>query len=147
MRVLASGVFDLIHYGHIRFLEEARRLGEPNPWLTVIVASDETVKRMKGRSPIMPEDQRRALVEALKVVDEVFIGERILDMDRIILLTRPDIIAVGHDQNDIEEQARYLISGKGYKIKVIRIGKFGSEALNSSSKIRKRIVEGSEKRS
>ena len=59
MKVLASGVFDLLHYGHIRFLEEAKKLGEPNAKLIVIVASDDTVARAKGRSPIIPEDQRR----------------------------------------------------------------------------------------
>jgi FAD synthetase len=146
MRVLASGVFDLLHYGHIRFLEEARKLGEPNARLTVIVASDETVFRAKGKPPIMPESQRRALVEALKVVDEAIIGGRNLDMDKVMKETHPEIVAVGHDQQDIEDQAKKLITEKNYDIKVLRVGKFGPDHLNSSSKIKKRIVERSEKR-
>ena len=94
----------------------------------------------------MPESQRRALVEALKVVDEAIIGGRNLDMDKVIKETLPEIVAVGHDQQDIEDQAKKLIAEKNYDIKVLRVGKFGPDHLNSSSKIKKRIVERSEKR-
>jgi FAD synthetase len=60
--VLASGTFDLLHLGHVRFLEEAKKAGGKNAELVVIVARDSTVKARKGKKPIMPEDQRRALV-------------------------------------------------------------------------------------
>ena len=61
--VLASGVFDLIHLGHVRFLEEAKRAGGENAKLIVIIARDSNVEKMKVRKPIMSEDQRRVLVE------------------------------------------------------------------------------------
>ena len=51
--VLTSGAFDLIHYGHIRLLEEAKRLGGPDAKLVVIVARDETIRRLKGQSPVI----------------------------------------------------------------------------------------------
>ena len=76
--VLTSGAFDLIHYGHIRLLEEAKKLGGPDTRLVVIVARDETISCNKGRPPVIPEDQRRAVVEALKVVDEALLGYEIL---------------------------------------------------------------------
>jgi FAD synthetase len=146
MKVLASGVFDLLHYGHIRFLEEAKKLGEPNAKLVVIVASDDTVARAKGKPPIIPEDQRRAVVESLKVVDEAILGYKDQDLDKIMKIIKPDIVAVGHDQGDIEDEVKRLVSEHGYKTQVKRVGRFGLEDLNSSSKIKRRIAEGSEKR-
>ena len=53
--VLASGVFDLLHLGHVKFLEEAKKTGGKNTWLLVIVARDSTVQKMKGRRPVMLE--------------------------------------------------------------------------------------------
>jgi FAD synthetase len=139
--VLTSGAFDLIHYGHIRLLEEAKSHGGPDARLVVIIARDETVKRLKGKPPVFPEDQRRALLDALKVVDEALLGYEDLDMATVIEKVKPDIIAVGHDQDDIERMARKAIDQKGLPIKVVRIGRFGKSDLNSSSKIKRKIVE------
>jgi FAD synthetase len=72
--VLASGVFDLLHLGHVKFLEAAKEAGGKNAKLLVIVARDSTVQDAKGRRPIMPENQRLALVESLKVVDDAVLG-------------------------------------------------------------------------
>ncbi|MFQ6053629.1 MAG: adenylyltransferase/cytidyltransferase family protein [Candidatus Bathyarchaeia archaeon] len=138
--VLASGAFDLLHYGHIRFLEEAKRLGGPGSKLVVIVARDETVRRLKGRRPIIPEDQRRALVEALKMVDEALLGYEEMDLETVIDRIRPDIIAVGYDQDEIERRTRRIIEERGLDLRVVRIGRFGPEDLNSSSKIKGKIV-------
>lgn len=139
--VLASGVFDLLHYGHIRFLEEAKRQGGPDSKLVVIVARDRTVRRLKGKAPVIPEDQRRALVEALKVVDEALLGYEDMDLGSVIEKIRPDIIAVGYDQEEIERRTRRILGERGLKLRVIKIGRFGKEDLNSSSKIKGKIVE------
>jgi len=139
--VLASGVFDLLHYGHIRFLEEAKRVGGPGSRLVVIVARDETVRRLKGKKPIMPEDQRRALVEALRVVDEALLGYEDMDFGAVIEKIRPDVIAVGYDQDDVERQTLRTLEEKRLNLRVVKIGRFGSEDLNSSSKIKRKIVE------
>ena len=139
--VLASGTFDLLHLGHVKFLEEAKKAGGPNAKLVVIVARDSTVKKRKGRAPIIPEDQRRALIEALKVVDEALLGYEDFNIERTIEKIKPDIIAVGHDQSGIEREVRRFIEEKGLKIEVVRIRKFGREELNSSSKIMRKIIE------
>lgn len=139
--VLASGTFDLLHLGHVKFLEEAKKAGGPNAKLIVIVARDSTVKKRKGRAPIIPEDQRRALIEALKVVDEALLGYEEFDIERTIEKIKPDIIAVGHDQDGIEREVRRLIEEKGLEIEVVKIRKFGKEELNSSSKIMRKIIE------
>ncbi len=138
--VLASGVFDLVHYGHIRFIEEAKKLGGENSRLVVIVARDKTVKRLKGRRPIIPEDQRRAVVESLKPVDEAILGYEDLSFEETIAKIKPDIIAVGYDQRSIENDVRAFIKARGLTIEVVRVGKFGRADLDSSSKIKRKIL-------
>jgi len=146
VNVLASGVFDLLHYGHIRFLEEAKQTGGPDTHLTVIVARDETVRRLKGTDPIIPEDQRRAVIEALKVVDEALLGFEDLDLDRVIQQLKPDIVAIGHDQENIENHLEKLRKAKELEFRIVKVGRFGVSDLNSSSKIKRRIVEGAQTR-
>jgi FAD synthetase len=141
--VLASGVFDLLHLGHVRFLEEAKKTGGPSAKLIVVVARDSTVEKKKGKKPVMPEYQRCALVASLKVVDEAILGYENLDMGRVLEKIKPDIVAVGHDSHTsgLEQTVRKLVKEKGLHIRVVKIGKFSSDELDSSSKIKRRIVE------
>jgi FAD synthetase len=139
--VLASGNFDLLHLGHVKYLEEAKKAGGENAKLIVIVARDSTIKKMKGRQPVMPEDQRRSLVESLKVVDEAILGYEELDIGKVLEKIKPDIIAVGHDQHNIERTVHKALAEKKFNIKVVKIGKFGKEELNSSSKIKRKLIE------
>lgn len=139
--VLASGVFDLLHLGHVRFLEEAKKAGGENAELIVIVARDSTVEKRKGARPVMPENQRRALVESLKVVDEALLGFEDFNMGKVIEKIKPDVIAVGHDQDGVEKAVKDYIESKGLKIKVVKIGKFSEDELDSSSKIKQKIIE------
>jgi FAD synthetase len=137
--VLASGVFDLLHIGHVRFLEDAKKAGGANAKLVVIIAKDTTVERIKGRNPIMSEDQRLALVESLKVVDEAVMGYEGLDIGEVIDKIKPDVIALGWDQDEIENQVKAYAKSHKEAIKVVRIGKYAQNALDSSSKIRQKI--------
>ena len=139
--VLASGTFDLLHLGHVRFLEEAKKAGGKNSELVVIVARDSTVKSRKGKKPIMPEDQRRALVESLKVVDEAILGWEDFSINKVIERINPDVIAVGHDQDGIEQEVQKAIKEEKVCIDVARIGRFGKRELDSSSKIVRKIIE------
>jgi FAD synthetase len=139
--VLASGVFDLLHLGHVKFLEEAKKAGGKGAELIVIIARDSTVEENKGRKPIMSENQRRALVESLKVVDEAVLGFEKFDLGDVIERIKPDVIALGYDQADVETGVKAYVKKRGLGIKVIRIGKFEEDELDSSSKIRQKIVE------
>ena len=139
--VLASGTFDLLHLGHVRFLEEAKKAGGKNAELIVIVARDSTVKARKGKKPIMPEDQRRALVESLKVVDEAILGWEDFNISKVIDRINPNVIAVGHDQDGIEQEVQKAIKEEKVCIEVAKIGRFGKRELDSSSKIVRKIIE------
>ena len=141
--VLASGVFDLLHLGHVKFLEEAKKVGGKNAELVVIVARDSTVEDTKDRKPIMPENQRCALVESLKIVDREILGSENLDLDNVIQTVKPDIIALGYDQSGMESRVKDYVKSHKLNIKVVRVGKFEADELDSSSKIRQKIVEKS----
>ena len=138
--VLASGVFDLLHLGHVRFLEEAKKAGGKNAELIVIIARDSTVENRKGRKPIMSENQRRALVESLKVVDEAVLGFEKFDLGDVIERIKPDVVALGYDQTEVEKATKQYVSNHKLNIRVVRIGKFEEDELDSSSKIRQKIV-------
>jgi FAD synthetase len=139
--VLASGTFDLLHYGHVYYLTNAKNMGGEDARLIVVVSRDKTVEKLKGRKPIIPEDQRRALVESLKVVDEAILGYEEADMLKVIDKVKPDIIALGYDEEKIEEKLLKLISEKNLKVKVVRVGRFEEKDLVSSSKIKRKIIE------
>jgi len=139
--VLASGVFDLLHLGHVRFLEEAKKTGGKNAELIVIIARDSTVENKKGRRPVMSENQRRALVESLKVVDEAVLGFEKFDLGDVVELIKPDVIALGYDQTEVEKATKQYVNNHKLDIRVVRIGKFEEDELDSSSKIRQKIVK------
>jgi FAD synthetase len=139
--ILASGVFDLLHLGHVRFLEEAKRAGSKDAKLIVIIARDSTVEKTKGKKPIMSEDQRRALVVSLKVVDEAVLGYEDLDIGEVIEKIKPNIIALGYDQADMENSVKSYVAKNKVPVEVVRIGKFVENALDSSSKIKQKIID------
>jgi len=139
--VLATGVFDLLHLGHVRFLEESKRRGGPGARLVVVVASDRTVLLRKGRKPILPEQQRRELVSSLRAVNKAILGHEKLDMHGILSEVKPDIICVGYDQQEIKRSAKSLLKSEGLRIPIVQIPKFGPDGLNSSSKVKSRVAE------
>jgi len=138
--VLASGTFDLLHLGHVKYLEEAKRAGGRNAELIVIVARDSTVEKRRGTKPIVPENQRRALVDSLKVVDYAILGYEDFDIEKVIQKIKPDVIALGYDRSDIQQAVRDYVKENRLVIKVVKISKFEDEELNSSSKIKQKII-------
>lgn len=92
--VLAGGVFDIIHPGHIYTLNAAKALGDI---LVVVVATDNTSVRMKKRKPLHSQKQRQELVESLSMVDLCLVGQED-DMFKTVNRVRPQIIALGYDQ-------------------------------------------------
>ena len=139
--VLASGVFDLLHLGHVRFLEDAKRAGGEDAKLVVIVARDSTVEKTKGKKPIMSENERLELVGSLRVVDRSMLGHETLGIGEVIDEVKPDIIALGYDQDAMAAQVQTYVKSHQVPVEVIRIGKFGQNTLDSSTKIKQKIIE------
>jgi FAD synthetase len=139
--VLATGVFDLLHLGHLRFLEESKKKGGPGSKLVVVVARDKTVLRRKGRGPVIPEDQRRELVSALRVVDRAILGREEIDLLGILKEIMPDIVCVGYDQDEIRVAVTRLIRRESLPVRVVRIRRFGPVGFNSSSKLKSRVAK------
>lgn len=122
-RVVAFGTFDILHPGHIAFLEAARRLGTN---LTVVVARDATVRREKGRLPVFNERDRLRVVASLKSVDHATLGDR-PDSWRILRRIRPDVIAVGYDQpTDHPSLGLASVSSHSSRPRIVRLPRFGS---------------------
>ncbi len=137
-RVMAVGVFDLLHAGHLHYLEQARSLGDH---LTVVVAHDDTV-RLRKHEPVTGQDLRCRLVNGLKPVDSAIIGNPpnvpIFD---ILPQVNPDIIALGYDQEHAEEKIRASLNEMGLgMIEVTRVEGL-SDDLDGTRKIIAKILE------
>ena len=134
-RVVATGTFDILHPGHLYYLEESKKLGDE---LFVIVARDINVKHKPH--PIIPEEQRLQMVAALKPVDHAMLGDT-SDMFLPIEKIQPDIITIGFNQMFDEERLKAQLAGRDLAASVVRIGKFPNGELSSSRRIVQRVVE------
>ncbi len=134
-RVLATGTFEILHPGHLLYLEEAKKLGDE---LFVIVARDINVKRRK-RTPIIPEEQRLKMVSALKVVDKAMLGSE-EDMYEPLYSIKPDVIAIGYDQDFDERKLEQELRKRGFNSEVIRIKKHNPNAFCKVEEIIKHIL-------
>ena len=116
-KVLVSGCFDMLHSGHVAFLEEAASYGE----LYVSLGADHTVMQLKHRPTVCNEQERKYMLEALRCVKKVYIGPGEGKMDFLPLLevVKPDIFFVNSDGSDDEKRAlieargiRYIVSNR-----------------------------------
>jgi len=92
--VLGTGCFDILHLGHLHFLQEARQQGDI---LVVGVNSDDSIKKMKGTCrPVVGETERAALLAAFRCVDYVFIYDHVV-VDDWMLALKPNVFAIGEE--------------------------------------------------
>ena len=115
--VLAGGVFDVIHPGHIYTLKSSKALGDV---LIVSVARDKTVLANKGHLPINSESERLQLVSSIKYVDLALLGSE-SNIYEVVEAVRPDIIAIGYDQKHREDELRLESEKRGIRVKVVRL--------------------------
>jgi FAD synthetase len=136
-RVMAVGVFDLLHAGHLHYLEQAKALGDH---LTVIIAHDDTV-RMRKHEPVTSQDLRCRMVAGLKPVDHAMVGNPpSVPMYDILPVVEPDIIAIGYDQEHAETAIRVGLDERGFEnIKLVRVEGL-TEDLDGTRKIIDKIL-------
>ena len=113
--VLANGCFDLLHVGHVRYLQAARALGDA---LVVGLNSDASVRRLKGTGrPVMPAAERAELVAAVSGVDLVVVFEED-SADALIARLRPDVHAKGTDYTPQSVPERATVAAVGATVAI-----------------------------
>ncbi|MBI3495202.1 adenylyltransferase/cytidyltransferase family protein [Candidatus Berkelbacteria bacterium] len=123
-RVLATGVFDVFHAGHLFFLEQARRYGDE---LVVLVTSDE-VARHESKKPMFSAKQRASLIKKIGIANTVVIGRGDGDIVKTVKTLAPDVIALGYDQPmDIGWLTNLLDRGDWHGT-IVRVTKLPSHA-------------------
>ncbi len=130
--VFTNGVFDLLHPGHLRYLEAARRHGD---LLVVAVNSDRSVRAIKGESrPVTPEDERAEMLAALSCVDAVVV----FDEDTpaaVIERLEPDVLVKGEDWKHRDNPGREFVEGRGGRMEFERF-ESGYSATGIIEKVR-----------
>ena len=113
---LANGCFDLLHVGHVRYLEGARKEADV---LVVGVNGDASVERLKGRGrPVMPAEDRALLVAALRAVDHVVVFEED-DVSGLLLELRPDVHCKGTDYTPDTVPEREVVRSFGGRVAIV----------------------------
>jgi rfaE bifunctional protein nucleotidyltransferase chain/domain len=132
--VFANGCFDLIHVGHVRYLEGAKACGDV---LLVALNDDESIRRLKGRGrPVQPIEERMEILAALRSVDLVTRFEE-GTVDALLLRLRPDVHAKGTDYTPETVPERETVLGYGGEIAIV-----GDPKDHSSTAILRTLREG-----
>ncbi|MEM0356088.1 MAG: DUF357 domain-containing protein [Desulfurococcaceae archaeon] len=135
-KVLVGGSFEILHPGHLYFLEKAWELGE----VYVVVSRDKNFIKFKKRKPVVPENQRKIMVENVKFVSKSILGDE-EDFIKPIEYLKPDIILLGPDQWIEPSELESKLRERGLNIKVLKIESRVEGELYSSSSIINRICE------
>jgi cytidyltransferase-like protein len=115
--VMVGGAFEIVHPGHVHTLSAAKKLGNT---LVVVVATDESVLRNKGRPPVTNQDSRVTMVSSLRQVDLAIPGNK-GSIYEILLRVRPDVVAVGYDQVHNPEDIVREAAKRGVRMQVARL--------------------------
>ncbi len=117
-KVMVFGTFDILHPGHINFLNQARKYGD---FLIVSLARDQIVRKIKGRKPLHSEQDRKISLRAIKFVDKVVLGSK-SDYLGHIVKEKPDVIALGYDQKEFTEGLKRKLIRRGLeKVRIVRL--------------------------
>ncbi len=131
--VLANGCFDIMHVGHVRYLEAARQLGD---LLVVGINSDEQVRRLKGTNrPLVPERERAEIIAAVRAVDLVTVFPE-PTVEALLLAIRPDVHAKGTDYTEETVPERDVVRSYGGRVCVV-----GDPKDHSSSKLIRALTD------
>lgn len=130
--VFTNGCFDILHVGHLRYLEEAKMFGDI---LVIGVNSDASVKRLKGdKRPIVPEDERAEMLLGLKCVDYVVIFEEDTPVE-LLGDIKPDIHVKGGDYTKDRLPEAEIVEKNGGKVEIVSLIK-GKSTTNIVKKIK-----------
>ena len=127
-KVLVFGTFDVIHPGHVNFLEQARKRGE---YLSAVVARDSTVKKVKDHLPVKKENERLAEIQKIGLVDEAILGNEGGDPYAVVRQISPDVICLGYDQRTYVDGLQDELDRIGLKTKIFWMDPFYPKKYHS----------------
>jgi len=129
--VFANGCFDVLHVGHVRYLEAAKALGD---LLIVGVNSDDQARKLKGDGrPLLPQDQRAEIIASLEAVDLVTIFAE-PTVEQLLLALKPDIHAKGTDYTEDSVPERDVVRSYGGRVAIA-----GDQKDHSSSEMIEKV--------
>jgi len=134
-KVIVFGTFDPLHKGHIDFFKQAKKLGD---YLTVVLARDENIKKLKKREPRVPQTKRLEALRKANIADQVVLGD-LPGNYSVLEREKPDIIAVGYDQKipqTLKEKLKnyIIIRLKPHKPEIYKSSRINAKIKNQISK-------------
>ncbi len=122
-KVLAVGFFDMLHYGHLNYLRQAKEKGD---YLIVLVSHEKN----KNKKALLSQKERAEMVESLKIVDKVVLGDEKRDFEKILREIKPDVIVVGYDFSFFN-LLKKIVSLHFPEIELYKAKKFGDFSTSS----------------
>jgi len=133
-KVMIFGTFDIVHLGHLNLFRQARKLGD---YLVVVVARDKTSKKIKKITLVNNEKERLEFLKNIKSIDQAILGDKI-DYYKVIKTEKPDVIALGYDQQNFIDKLEDKIKEFKLNTKVVRMKSHKPEQ-HKSENIRKKL--------
>lgn len=127
-KVLITGTFDIIHPGHIKALEQAKRRGT---FLSVVISRNKTVKKVKGYEPYFSAIERVENLKKLRIADRVLLGNR-GDKLKVVEAIKPDVLCLGHDQMAFTKQLTAKLARRDLHPEIVRLKQFDQESYHTS---------------
>ena len=134
-KVMVFGTFDIVHLGHLNLFKQAKKLGD---YLVVVVGRDITSKKIKKSTLVHNEKERLEFLKNIKLVDQAVLGNKI-DYYKIIKTEKPDVIALGYDQQNFIDKLEEKIKEFRLNTKVVRLKSYKPEK-HKSGEIRKKLL-------
>ena len=131
---MVFGTFDIVHLGHLNLFRQARKLGD---YLVVVVARDKTSKKIKKITLVNNEKERLEFLKNIKSIDQAILGNKI-DYYKVIKTEKPDVIALGYDQDNFIDKLEDKIKEFKLNTKVVRMKSHKPEQ-HKSENIRKKL--------
>ena len=135
-KIIVAGSFDVLHPGHVKFLEWVKKKFKGK--LIIVLARNESIEKMKERKAVFSERERKIMLEAIRYVDKVIIGDK-KEFLKPLLKEKPDVIVLGYDQWPNEKELEKRLRERGLCVKIVRAPPF-NEKMWKSRKIIERIV-------
>lgn len=144
-KIFVSGTYDILHAGHIQFFKEAKSIGD---YLIVSFCSDKNLMVYKGRHSCMPDDNKKILLESIRYIDKVIVGDDdggIWDFVPAFLAEKPDILVVTEDDKHADEK-REFCKKNGADFIILSKNRPTDTAVSTSGIIKKILENGVTKR-